>query len=251
MVAQRTIEPGMFADSLLETSWSQRSRRSWTTLTSFSLEALAIGLLLLIPILKTVGLPPAHPSISTPVSMSRPAPMQVTESVSRAGSTSAPTQTVNVIHLPTQRNYSQIGVSVEDPGPPPTGPIGSGLGDRTGPGIPGIDFGPSAQPMPVAPPKPITRAIRTSSMQAGNLIHRVTPTYSQIARSGRVQGAVVLSAIISKEGTIENLQVLSGHPLLVPSAIEAVRQWRYRPYILNGDPVEVETQITVNFTLGG
>jgi len=61
----------------------------------------------------------------------------------------------------------------------------------------------------------------------------------------------VLQAVISKQGTIENLRVLTGHPILVPAAIEAVRQWRYRPYILNNEPVEVETQITVNFSLTG
>ena len=65
----------------------------------------------------------------------------------------------------------------------------------------------------------------------------------------RIQGAVVLSAIISKEGTIENLRTISGHPLLVGAAVEAVRQWRYRPYVLNNEPIEVETQVVVNFTL--
>jgi protein TonB len=61
----------------------------------------------------------------------------------------------------------------------------------------------------------------------------------------------MLQAIISKQGTIENLQLLSGHPMLAPAALEAVRQWRYRPYILNNELVEVETQITVNFSLAG
>ncbi len=83
------------------------------------------------------------------------------------------------------------------------------------------------------------------------LIRRVQPSYPSLARSARVQGAVVLAAIISKAGTIENLRALSGHPMLVPSAIDAVSQWRYRPYILNNEPVEVETEITVNFTLSG
>jgi len=85
----------------------------------------------------------------------------------------------------------------------------------------------------------------------GNLIHRVQPEYPQLARQARIQGTVVLRAVISREGRIENLQVLSGHPLLVPAALDAVRQWRYRPYSLNDQPVEVETQITVNFTLTG
>jgi protein TonB len=88
-------------------------------------------------------------------------------------------------------------------------------------------------------------------MSEGDLVRKILPTYPALARSARIQGQVVLQAIISKQGAIENLQVMSGHPMLVPAAIEAVRQWRYRPYILNNEPVEVETQITVNFSLGG
>ena len=88
-------------------------------------------------------------------------------------------------------------------------------------------------------------------MMDGFLIHRVQPEYPAPARQVRVQGAVVIAALISKEGTIENLHVLSGHPMLIPAALSAVKQWRYRPYILNGDPIEVGTQITVNFLLSG
>jgi protein TonB len=88
-------------------------------------------------------------------------------------------------------------------------------------------------------------------MMEGNLIYKVQPIYPPLARSARIQGSVVLRAVISRTGTIENLQVLSGHPLLVMAAREAVEQWRYRPYILNGEPVEVETQVTVNFLLAG
>ena len=88
-------------------------------------------------------------------------------------------------------------------------------------------------------------------MSEGDLIHKVLPTYPPLARSARIQGQVVLQAVISKQGAIENLRVLAGHPMLVPAAIEAVRQWRYRPYVLNNEPVEVETQVTVNFSLGG
>ncbi len=88
-------------------------------------------------------------------------------------------------------------------------------------------------------------------MMEGNLIYKVQPAYPPMARSARIQGAVVVRAIISRSGAIENLQVLAGHPLLVKAAIDAVSQWRYRPYILNDEPVEVETQITVNFVLAG
>jgi len=85
----------------------------------------------------------------------------------------------------------------------------------------------------------------------GNLIHRVQPEYPALAKQARIQGTVVLRAVINREGTIQDLQVLSGHPLLVQAAINAVRQWRYRPYYLNDQAVEVETQVTVNFTLSG
>ena len=97
----------------------------------------------------------------------------------------------------------------------------------------------------------IAHAIRTSTMLEGNLIRRVEPVYPPLARTARIQGSVVLSALISKDGVMENLHALSGPPMLVPAAISAVSQWRYRPYILNSEPIEVETQITVNFILAG
>jgi protein TonB len=87
-------------------------------------------------------------------------------------------------------------------------------------------------------------------MLEGSLIRRVQPLYPPLARSARIQGPVVLAATINTDGTMKNLKLLSGHPMLVPAAIEAVSQWRYRPYVLNGEAIEVETQITVNFILG-
>jgi protein TonB len=88
-------------------------------------------------------------------------------------------------------------------------------------------------------------------MLEGSLIRRVQPVYPPLARTARIQGPVVLVALISKAGTIEDLHAISGPPMLVRAAVEAVSQWRYRPYILNSEPVEVETQITVNFLLSG
>ena len=78
---------------------------------------------------------------------------------------------------------------------------------------------------------------------------KVSPVYPPLARQARIQGVVVLNAVISKTGDVEDVQLVSGHPMLAPAAIEAVKQWKYRPYLLNGEPVEVETQIQVNFTL--
>ena len=80
---------------------------------------------------------------------------------------------------------------------------------------------------------------------------KVKPTYPPLARQAHIQGTVVLQAVISKDGSIENLHVISGHPMLVPAAMDAVKQWKYKPYFLNGEPVEVETTINVNFTLAG
>jgi protein TonB len=83
----------------------------------------------------------------------------------------------------------------------------------------------------------------------GNLIHRVEPQYPIIAKQIHLQGAVVLKAIISREGRIERVEVTSGPTLLARAASDAVQQWKYRPYLLNGEPIEVETEITVNFVL--
>ncbi len=89
-----------------------------------------------------------------------------------------------------------------------------------------------------------------SSLVAGLLIYKVTPNYPAIAKAAGVQGTIVLQAIISKTGTIENLRVASGPPMLQQVSIDAVHNWRYRPYLLNGQPVEVETTINVVFSLG-
>jgi len=82
------------------------------------------------------------------------------------------------------------------------------------------------------------------------VIKKIEPKYPEIARAVRIQNSVLLDAIISKEGTIENLQVESGHPMLIPTALDAVKQWVYRPYFVSGQAVEVETKIIVNFKLG-
>jgi TonB family protein len=89
----------------------------------------------------------------------------------------------------------------------------------------------------------------SESIVQGLMIKKVAPDYPPLARQARIQGTVVLKVQISKAGDVENLQLISGHPILAPAAIEAVKQWKYKPYLLNGEPVEVETSVTVNFTL--
>ena len=88
-------------------------------------------------------------------------------------------------------------------------------------------------------------------MAVGFLLNKTTPTYPPIAKAARVQGTVVLQATISKAGTIEDLRVISGPAMLQQAAMDAVREWRYRPYLLNNEPVEVDTTVNVIFTLGG
>jgi len=112
-----------------------------------------------------------------------------------------------------------------------------------------------SNPLAVPPPLPVKmqaqaqKPIRVGSIAAANLIHKIQPVYPPMARSARVQGVVEFTATISKNGAIENLMLVRGHPLLVSAAREAVLQWRYRPTMLNGEPVEVITDIVVNFTL--
>jgi protein TonB len=83
------------------------------------------------------------------------------------------------------------------------------------------------------------------------LLQKVQPVYPPIAKAARVQGTVVLQAKISKTGSIEDLHVVSGPAMLQQAALDAVKSWRYRPYLLNNEPVEVETTVNVIFTLGG
>lgn len=129
-----------------------------------------------------------------------------------------------------------------------------GAGVPGGTGVPGgVPGGFGAAPTPVvkaAPEKPKKVNI-SSGVATGLLLQRVQPIYPPIAKAARVSGTVVLQATISKSGSIENLRVVSGNAMLQQAALEAVRNWKYKPYLLNGDPVEVDTTINVVFNLGG
>ena len=103
---------------------------------------------------------------------------------------------------------------------------------------------------PAAPPVP-ARVVRISSLAAPKLVRKVAPAYPELALAARVSGVVVLEAQVDTRGSVTSVRIVSGHPLLKSAALEAVRQWRYQPTTLNGDPVEVDTQIQVVFTLGG
>jgi protein TonB len=147
----------------------------------------------------------------------------------------------------------KIEIIKEEEAPPPSmGVVGGVPGGVPGGQMNGV-IGGIISNAPMAVPKVATpQRVRVSQgVTQGMVLHKVQPTYPPLARTARVQGSVILAAVIGKDGAIQNLHVLSGHPLLQQAALEAVKQWRYRPYILNGEPVEVDTQVTVNFTLSG
>jgi protein TonB len=243
----------MFADSMLETSWDQRSRRSWTTLSSFGLQALVVGILLIVPLVRPVALPFLRP-LATPVSLAVP---PGPPPVAHQQQTTAPVQSNlsnNVLIAPREIPRQILNVA-ENIAPPQIGPVGPYVQGSTGSGgdpsgVLGSLGTPGSAILP-QPPRPVVAQPRISHMMEGNLIYRTQPEYPFVAKSAHIQGQVRISAIISKEGTIENLHVIAGPPLLVHAAVEAVTKWRYRPYILNNEPVEVETQIVVNFSLSG
>jgi protein TonB len=141
----------------------------------------------------------------------------------------------------------------EDAAPPNAGVAGmEGMGGGSAGGVMGgILGGIGSGPAPVVKAAAPKKIAVSAGVIAGNKLSGATPTYPAIAKAARIQGTVVLQATISKTGTIENLRVISGPPMLQSSAMEAVRGWRYKPYLLNGEPVEVETQVNVIFNLGG
>ncbi len=226
----------MFEDSLLESGNRLKTRSFGTTIMSFFLQAILIGVGVLIPLIYTEALPkgqlttflvappPPPPPPPPPAAVQQ---VQVRKIVSELdnGQLKAPAKIPQKIAM----------IKEEDTPPPSVG--GGGIINST----------------PVAVPKVATptRVRVSAGVTEGLLIRKVTPGYPPLARQARIQGAVVLAAVIGKDGSIQNLKVVSGHPMLTSSALEAVRQWKYKPYFLNGEPVEVDTQVTVNFTLAG
>jgi periplasmic protein TonB len=222
-------------------SATQSSARRWTALASFTLQVAFVSAALVFPMLYPKKLPPVFLNRRIFVPMSNGDVRA--ESIRRAIDSGGPAQ-------PTVLVVPRDGVIFGKARPAGTapGPEAPPLGPETGPGP---DLGPpiGVSPTILPPPPTPSRPVRTSVVMESNLIHRVEPQYPAIAKQIRLEGAVVLKAIISRDGNIEHVEVASGPGLLARSAAEAVRQWKYRPYLLNGEPVEVETQITVNFVL--
>jgi len=211
----------------------------WTALVSFTLQVVFVAAVLLFPMLYPQSLPPIFLTrrIFVPVP---PAEVHADVSTNARGSGGTGPAQVLVVSRRAISFREGAGRPATDPEAPH---LGAGEADPAHLGFM------SSGPTPL-PPAPQPSASRTSVVMEGNLIRRVEPQYPAIARQIRLEGTVVLKAVISREGNIDQLEVASGPGLLALAAKDAVRQWKYRPYLLNGRPVEVETQITVNFVLG-
>lgn len=244
----------MFEQSLLDLA-ARNGRRPWTLAVSTAAQCGLVGLMVVVPMLfteagprlmqrVTIGPPPGESAPPSPPSGPRSRVVRQIELV--AGRLQAPSQIPDSIYTPAEQEFAiseSIGPGV--PGLP------EGLGGKYVIGGTGNLMPPTVevrhQPKP-QPPQAV-RQLRVGTMEAAMALSRPQPVYPHLAKIARIQGVVRLEAIISKAGTIERLQVLSGHPTLIQAALDAVQQWRYRPTILNGEPVEVVTTIDVHFTL--
>lgn len=240
----------MFADTLLDSRHLGNSRRGWATLTSFGIQAALVACLLIVPLLYTQGLPYVRWASPVAVSYIEPVPVRV-EQVAPQHQTGSAIFSVtpggHMIHVPTQvPGHIDMTPDVGTAELPAIGETCIRCGDAATPSFFIAGNGPGAGPHVTGPKAP---PLRISAMMEGLLIRRVEPAYPPLAKIAGIQGSVVIAAVIGKDGSVENLQVVSGHPLLVKSALDAVRQWRYRPYMLNNSAIEVDTQITVNFIL--
>jgi len=244
----------MFEDSLLESGGRLKTKRGRTTTFAILLEIALIGFMVLLPLIFTEALPkqqlmtflvapPPPPPPPPPAAAPGPVVHQVQTDIVN-GALRTPTK------IP-----QKIQMIKEDEAPPSmasSGVVGGVPGGIPGGQMGGV-IGGIISSTPVAVPKVATpQRVRVSQgVSQGLLVRRVQPNYPPLARQARIAGTVVLRAVISKDGSIENLTLVSGHPMLAPAAIDAVKQWKYKPYLLNGEPVEVDTEVQVNFTLSG
>jgi protein TonB len=248
----------MFSDSVLDFG-VQRKRKFFATSTSFALNCLAIAVMLLIPLAFTEELPKAQLLTFLVAPPPPPPPPPPAAAAVQKIVRQIQTDMLSSGQLRTPSRIPQkVQMIKEEDAPPPMPATGGVVGGVPG-GIPGGQLGGviggiinSTSNLATVPKFVAVTPQRVRISQGvtkGLLVHRLEPTYPTLAKAARVQGEVILTAIINTNGEIENLQLVSGHPMLVPAALAAVKQWRYKPYLLNGQPVEVETTITVIFAL--
>jgi protein TonB len=239
-------------------------KKRWTFALSLTLQIAFLSVLMLIPLIFTDRLSQVvmRGSIITPPPPP-PAPPPPTRVVTQtqARATRATNSFVDFLKNFTPKPIRQMAPDVFQEAPAYVcNHCVPGSVANDGIGVIGGDATRVAPPPPPPPVVPETKLelikvpprVRVGGdVQNAKMVRRVLPAYPPLAKQARVSGIVRLQGVISKEGTIQQLQVISGHPLLVPAAIEAVKQWVYRPTLLNGDPVEVIAPIDVNFTLSG
>ncbi len=247
----------MFSDSLLEFG-VQRKRRFFATATSFAVNCLVIATTLAVPLMFTEELPKAQMLTFLMAPPPPPPPPPPAAAAVQKVVHQIQTDMLSTGGLRTPSKIPQKIQMIKEDEAPPAIAVGGVVGGVPG-GIPGGQLGgviggivsatSSLSAVPRVTLAAPTRVRISQGVTKGLLVHREEPAYPPLARAARVQGEVVLSAVIGTNGEIQNLQLVSGHPMLVPAALAAVRLWRYKPYLLNGQPVEVETTITVIFTL--
>jgi protein TonB len=242
-------------------SVSERTRKPWTVAVSCAGQCAMIGLLVLIPLVTNQALP--HGRLAGFLLPEPPAPSPVRRAQALPSRVKPIPFQVNPRGLQEPRQIPRQVVLIDDPdfvspaGGELTGvPFGMGPAAGSGNGV--IDGMARATPRPEPPAPPVARdpppsAPRritvVSRLQTAKLISGPRPVYPALAKTVRVSGEVRLKAVIARDGTIMDLRVLSGHPLLIPAALAAVKRWVFAPTYLNGNPVEVATEIVVDFTL--
>ena len=241
----------MFEDSLVESRVVEApSSKRWTMLASIGLQVAVAGVVMVLPLLHPEALPfrDESPRVLMPVMLKPPVPVaQAQREPSASSSSMAATSTTGrlIALLSPGRDTDEIEA-------PQLAPFGSGL--RMGDGFPiGIGTGDGHGPVvSVAAAKTPAERVRISSgVSQGMLIAPIRPVYPMIAKAAGVEDSVVVEAVISRDGRIESLHVVSGPPMLQNAAMDAIREARYRPFQLNGKPIEVQTCITVNFRMRG
>lgn len=217
------------------------ARKPWSIALSITAQTMIIGALILTPLIYTEVLPTAMLStfLVAPPPPAPPPPPAVVKQVKLA-------QVINVHQMVSPTIVPKTVAIVREEAPVVGANDSEGIAGGTGNVLGGIiGSGPSAPPPPAAP----QRVTIGGAVEAASLINKVQPNYPQVAKAAQVSGTVVLHAIISKDGSIEKLQVVSGPSLLMTAAMNAVKQWRYHPTLLNGQAVEVDTTIDVVFSL--
>jgi periplasmic protein TonB len=238
----------MFDDSLMESAHKIRGKSRYWSVLSMLLNLMFLAALVVWPLLHPMALP-REVMNALLVAPSPPVapPASVTVSKARVRSESLSRQMDLPNRLPRRIEVAQ------EAAPPSSSQDFQGITGATQDGMPGLGSvvdGIARGPAVVKLAEGNKRISISSGVMAGNLMVRTIPDYPAIARAARVSGVVVLQATISTSGEIKNLRAVSGPGMLQQAAIDAVRSWRYKPYLLNGTPVEVETTINVIFNLG-